>query len=195
MWRSLVSRLVRVQEAVGSNPATPTKKESGRFLRPLSFLVSYLSGGIRTGRRQDAAKTCRWHVFSPRENPATPTKKESGRFLRPLSFLVSYLSGGIRTGRRQLPRKTVRWTVFQPAGESRLSRTSPCSVAEPTCAYPCEINSEKPSDHIPDYLAETPTRKQRREDRQRGCGFRFPRLIFQLFSCALPPSPRRIPSL
>ena len=25
MWRSLVSRLVRVQEAVGSNPATPTK--------------------------------------------------------------------------------------------------------------------------------------------------------------------------
>ena len=25
VWRSLVSRLVRVQEAVGSNPATPTK--------------------------------------------------------------------------------------------------------------------------------------------------------------------------
>ena len=28
VWRSLVSRLVRVQEAVGSNPATPTNKET-----------------------------------------------------------------------------------------------------------------------------------------------------------------------
>ncbi len=28
VWRSLVSRLVRVQEASGSNPDTPTKKES-----------------------------------------------------------------------------------------------------------------------------------------------------------------------
>ena len=28
VWRSLVSRLVRVQEAVGSNPATPTMKET-----------------------------------------------------------------------------------------------------------------------------------------------------------------------
>ena len=27
MWRSLVSRLVRVQEAAGSNPATPTTKK------------------------------------------------------------------------------------------------------------------------------------------------------------------------
>ena len=26
VWRSLVSRLVRDQEAAGSNPATPTKK-------------------------------------------------------------------------------------------------------------------------------------------------------------------------
>ena len=28
VWRSLVSRLVRVQEAAGSNPATPTKKKN-----------------------------------------------------------------------------------------------------------------------------------------------------------------------
>ena len=28
VWRSLVSRLVRVQEAAGSNPATPTNGES-----------------------------------------------------------------------------------------------------------------------------------------------------------------------
>ncbi len=34
VWRSLVSRLVRVQEASGSNPDTPTK---GRFLWNLPF--------------------------------------------------------------------------------------------------------------------------------------------------------------
>ena len=30
VWRSLVSRLVRVQEASGSNPDTPTNEEKGR---------------------------------------------------------------------------------------------------------------------------------------------------------------------
>ena len=52
VWRSLVSRLVRVQEAVGSNPATPTKKEKDVQKTSFSFLVSYLSGGIRKGRRR-----------------------------------------------------------------------------------------------------------------------------------------------
>ena len=31
VWRSLVSRLVRVQEARGSNPLTPTKKPESAF--------------------------------------------------------------------------------------------------------------------------------------------------------------------
>ena len=35
VWRSLVSRLVRVQEAAGSNPATPTKYTEGPFWDPL----------------------------------------------------------------------------------------------------------------------------------------------------------------
>ena len=32
VWRSLVSRLVRVQEASGSNPDTPTKKSELTFV-------------------------------------------------------------------------------------------------------------------------------------------------------------------
>ena len=31
VWRSLVSRLVRVQEASGSNPDTPTKKAESAY--------------------------------------------------------------------------------------------------------------------------------------------------------------------
>ena len=37
MWRSLVSRLVRVQEASGSNPDTPTIKEEGLLMQSLFF--------------------------------------------------------------------------------------------------------------------------------------------------------------
>ena len=32
VWRSLVSRLVRVQEAPGSNPGTPTMKKPSTFV-------------------------------------------------------------------------------------------------------------------------------------------------------------------
>ena len=38
MWRSLVSRLVRVQEAWGSNPHTPTKKEDCQLWRSSFFI-------------------------------------------------------------------------------------------------------------------------------------------------------------
>ncbi len=39
VWRSLVSRLVRVQEASGSNPDTPTKNEDCPFGRSSFFIV------------------------------------------------------------------------------------------------------------------------------------------------------------
>ena len=39
VWRSLVSRLVRDQEAMGSSPVTPTKK--GKYRKMLTFF--YLS--------------------------------------------------------------------------------------------------------------------------------------------------------
>ena len=45
VWRSLVSRLVRVQEASGSNPDTPTKKE--RPPKRWAFFFARLTG-IRT---------------------------------------------------------------------------------------------------------------------------------------------------
>ena len=40
VWRSLVSRLVRVQEASGSNPDTPTKKESP----PIGWTFLFIKG-------------------------------------------------------------------------------------------------------------------------------------------------------
>ena len=40
VWRSLVSRLVRVQEASGSNPDTPTKEPESAFAGSGSFFVS-----------------------------------------------------------------------------------------------------------------------------------------------------------
>ena len=43
VWRSLVSRLVRVQAAAGSNPATPTKNPVTAFA-VTGFLIN---GGIR----------------------------------------------------------------------------------------------------------------------------------------------------
>ena len=59
MWRSLVSRLVRVQEAPGSNPGTPTKIPvttsvvTGIFIvpgfertAPVHSLVQKVSGGL-----------------------------------------------------------------------------------------------------------------------------------------------------
>ena len=58
VWRSLVSRLVRVQEASGSNPDTPTKKLESAFAGS-SFLIGVMgferplrkhAGGIFLGR-------------------------------------------------------------------------------------------------------------------------------------------------
>ena len=43
MWRSLVSRLVRVQEASGSNPDTPTRNLESAFAGSRFFI----DGGIR----------------------------------------------------------------------------------------------------------------------------------------------------
>ncbi len=40
VWRSLVSRLVRVQEASGSNPDTPTKKQG--WLMPSLLFYRHL---------------------------------------------------------------------------------------------------------------------------------------------------------
>lgn len=44
VWRSLVSRLVRVQEASGSNPDTPTKKGKNAGISRSFRRFSYLSG-------------------------------------------------------------------------------------------------------------------------------------------------------
>ena len=58
MWRSLVSRLVRVQEASGSNPDTPTKKPV-TALAVTGFLIGVMgferplrkhAGGMFLGR-------------------------------------------------------------------------------------------------------------------------------------------------
>ena len=58
VWRSLVSRLVRVQEAPGSNPGTPTKKLESAFAGS-SFLIGVMgferplrkhAGGMFLGR-------------------------------------------------------------------------------------------------------------------------------------------------
>ena len=40
VWRSLVSRLVRVQEASGSNPDTPTNKPANAFAIAGLFHIS-----------------------------------------------------------------------------------------------------------------------------------------------------------
>ena len=63
VWRSLVSRLVRVQEASGSNPDTPTKIPESAFAgsgiffvsgferpAPVRRLVQKVSGGHFLGR-------------------------------------------------------------------------------------------------------------------------------------------------
>ena len=47
VWRSLVSRLVRDQEASGSNPDTPTKKQGSIHRIDPCFLCHGLCGGIR----------------------------------------------------------------------------------------------------------------------------------------------------
>ena len=47
VWRSLVSRLVRVQEAAGSNPATPTKRnDSFRQKAVVSFVLFFFHSSL-----------------------------------------------------------------------------------------------------------------------------------------------------
>ena len=68
VWRSLVSRLVRVQEASGSNPDTPTKNKRAASAA-LLFLGQYRDS---KGRHQSAdwcKKVSGGHFFSPWENP------------------------------------------------------------------------------------------------------------------------------
>ena len=55
VWRSLVSRLVRVQEASGSNPDTPTKKPKSAFAGFGFFFVLGFERAVNALRRQ---KTC-----------------------------------------------------------------------------------------------------------------------------------------
>ena len=78
VWRSLVSRLVRVQEAVGSNPATRTKK--GLTQKRQAF---FASKELRNPRPLEAAQaaviSAVWHCQRLRgnavgSNPATRTK-------------------------------------------------------------------------------------------------------------------------
>ena len=54
VWRSLVSRLVRVQEASGSNPDTPTNNKMAAKSSPFIF------SGLRNSKGQH-----RSHTFSP----------------------------------------------------------------------------------------------------------------------------------
>ena len=71
VWRSLVSRLVRVQEASGSNPDTPTKNKRAAFAA-LLFLI-YV--GIRKDgtSAHTGAKIESWRaIFSPWESPLAP---------------------------------------------------------------------------------------------------------------------------
>ena len=42
VWRSLVSRLVRVQEASGSNPDTPTIEKHWKCMFPVLFLTFWV---------------------------------------------------------------------------------------------------------------------------------------------------------
>ncbi len=53
VWRSLVSRLVRVQEASGSNPDTPTKIPVTTYMVTEIFFVS---GFEEDGRHEVTAK-------------------------------------------------------------------------------------------------------------------------------------------
>ena len=84
MWRSLVSRLVRVQEASGSNPDTPTKKKESIFMVSFFFIALMVTRGLlvaiperfpQSGERMGAyalGSAC----AASGSNPDTPTKKK-----------------------------------------------------------------------------------------------------------------------
>ena len=46
VWRSLVSRMVRVHEAAGSNPATPTTDPASTFVEAVFFFIHFIQKGI-----------------------------------------------------------------------------------------------------------------------------------------------------
>ena len=50
MWRSLVARFVRDEEAVGSNPATPTDVVAGHSSHPPSRLTALFGSSPRLVR-------------------------------------------------------------------------------------------------------------------------------------------------
>ena len=77
VWRSLVSRLVRVQEASGSNPDTPTKNLESASAGSRFLLVWWDSKG-----RHQCAHWCKkvsgGHFFSPWENPLVSGRTPCG---------------------------------------------------------------------------------------------------------------------
>ena len=77
VWRSLVSRLVRDQEAAGSSPATPTIKETSfvyQGKRGFLLLSGQNTGAILKNRAAERSSGCygaRFYVFSGRNSPKT----------------------------------------------------------------------------------------------------------------------------
>ena len=133
VWRSLVSRLVRVQEAPGSNPGTPTKKLESAFAGS-SFLIGVMgferplrkqSGGLflgrgrihrflnapgtGVGRKRSWSQDCRMVEISI---VSKSHKKESPP--RGWAFLFGYCDGIRKAGPGTAGVKTVRGTVFRP---------------------------------------------------------------------------------
>ena len=89
MWRSLVSRLVRVQEAVGSNPATPTKN-------PQIFV-------------QEAQKSEDSSFFKPGNLCETPTPGNAEKSDHRTDYLAETLT---RSKRRQDRQRARCFAVF-----------------------------------------------------------------------------------
>ena len=85
MWRSLVSRLVRVQEASGSNPDTPTKLREAT-LGGLSYFIGIREPEVSCisiiGHRQ-----MRIAQSASGSNPDTPTKLREAT-LSGLSYFI-----------------------------------------------------------------------------------------------------------
>ena len=60
VWRSLVARFVRDEEAVGSNPATPTVSRRDRLV-PATFVIPGRGASRRAGCRWRGRGGCPWH--------------------------------------------------------------------------------------------------------------------------------------
>ena len=113
VWRSLVSRLVRVQEASGSNPDTPTKKLESAFAGS-SFLIGVMgferplrkhaggmflgrgrihrflnAPGTGVGRKRSWSQYCTMvetSIVSKRDNPTFFERRRSDFFFTNFSF-------------------------------------------------------------------------------------------------------------